>query len=109
MTLRYLRYLDSVSPLSINVIFMSQNQERGRSIYTSRDGSWMVQLSQGRSTIEEPDDYCGDNNLFDQDVITVQIHHLSLSGLSVADAPYKETYALAIHFPESLQYHNSIT
>ncbi len=103
MTLRYLRYLDSVSPLSIKVIFMSQNQERGRSIYTSKDGSWMVQLSQGRSTLEEPDDYCGDNNLYDQDDITVQVHHLSLSGLSVADAPYKETYALAIHFPDSLQ------
>lgn len=103
MTLRYLRYLDSVSPLTIKVIFMSRNQVRERSKYDSKDGTWTVQLSQGRSNIGEHDDYCGDNNLFDLDFITVQLHHITLTGLSVADAPFSETYALAIHFPDSLQ------
>ena len=103
MTLRYLRYLDSVSPLTIKVIFMSRNQVRERSKYDSKDGTWTVQLSQGRSNIGEHDDYCGDNNLFDPDFITVQLHHITLTGLSVADAPFRETYALAIHFPDSLQ------
>ena len=89
---------------------MSRNQVRERSKYDSKDGTWTVQLSQGR-TPGDPDDYCGDNNLYDPDFITVQLHHITLTGLSVADAPFSETYALAIHFPDSLQavYNTSVS
>ena len=82
---------------------MCRDKVRDRAKYDSKDGTWTVQLSQGRSNIGESDDYCGDNNLFAPDDITVQIYHISLKGLSVADAPFSETYALAIHFPDCMQ------
>ena len=68
-----------------------------------KEGSWRIEAFQGRSNINENDDYCGDTNLVDADRITLQIHHIALQGLSVADAPNGKTYVLAFHFPEKLQ------
>lgn len=103
MAIRYLQYLESIGKGRINVIFMSCNQKRNRKLLNVTENGWRVELFQGRSSITEPDNYCGDSNLVNQDTITIQIHHIVLTGLSVADSPNGETYTLAIHFPEKLQ------
>lgn len=103
MAIRYLQYLESIGKGRINVIFMSRNQKRNRKLLNVTENGWRVELFQGRSSITEPDNYCGDSNLVNQDTITIQIHHIVLTGLSVADSPNGETYTLAIHFPEKLQ------
>lgn len=103
MAIRYLQYLESIGKGRINVIFMSFNQKRNRKLLNVTENGWRVELFQGRSSITEPDNYCGDSNLVNQDTITIQIHHIVLTGLSVADSPNGETYTLAIHFPEKLQ------
>ena len=103
MTIRYLQYLDTMGLGKVNVIFMSHNQIRNRKIIEDREDSWRVEAFQGRSKIDEPDNYCGDANLIDADCITLQIHHIALQGLPVKDAPNGETYVLAVHFPEKLQ------
>lgn len=103
MAIRYLQYLESIGKGRINVIFMSHNQKRNRKLLNVTENGWRVELFQGRSSITEPDNYCGDSNLVNQDTITIQIHHIVLTGLSVADSPNGETYTLAIHFPEKLQ------
>lgn len=103
MAIRYLQYLESIGKGRINVIFMSCNQKRNRKLLNVTENGWRVELFQGRSSITEPDNYCGDSNLVNQDTITIQIHHIVLTGLSVTDSPNGETYTLAIHFPEKLQ------
>ena len=103
MTIRYLQYLETMGFGTVNVIFMSHNQIRNRKLLDEREGTWRVEAFQGRSNINESDNYCGDTNLVDADRITLQIHHIALQGLPVADAPNGETYVLAFHFPEKLQ------
>ena len=103
MTIRYLQYLETMGFGTVNVIFMSNNQIRNRKLLDEREGTWRVEAFQGRSNINESDNYCGDTNLVDADRITLQIHHIALQGLPVADAPNGETYVLAFHFPEKLQ------
>jgi hypothetical protein len=103
MTIRYLQYLETMGYGIVNVIFMSHNQIRNRKLLDEKEGSWRIEAFQGRSNINENDDYCGDTNLVDADRITLQIHHIALQGLSVADAPNGKTYVLAFHFPEKLQ------
>ena len=103
MTIRYLQYLDTMGLGTVNVIFMSHNQIRNRKLLDEKEGTWRVETFQGRSNINENDDYCGDTNLVDADHITLQIHHIALQGLPVADAPNGKTYVLAFHFPEKLQ------
>lgn len=112
MAIRYIQYLETIGHTKVKVIFMSCNQIRKRSVNVINDSSWEIKnMFQGRSNINESDNYCGDRNLSDPDEITIQIHHINLSGLSVADAPYSETYALAIHFPKKLQalYYDSVS
>ena len=82
---------------------MSHNQIRNRKLLDEKEGTWRVEAFQGRSNINESDNYCGDTNLIDAERITLQIHHIALQGLPVADAPNGETYVLAFHFPEKLQ------
>ncbi len=104
MAIRYIQYLETIGHTKAKVIFMSCNQIRKRSVNIINDSSWEIKnMFQGRSNINESDNYCGDRNLSDPDEITIQIHHINLSGLSVANAPHSETYALAIHFPKKLQ------
>ena len=103
MTIRYLQYLDTMGLGMVNVIFMSHNQIRNRKLLDEKEGTWRVEAFQGRSNINESDNYCGDTNLVDAERITLQIHHIVLQGLPVADAPNGETYVLAFHFPEKLQ------
>lgn len=103
MTIRYLQYLETMGFGTVNVIFMSHNQIRNRKLLDEKEGTWRVEAFQGRSNINESDNYCGDTNLVDADRITLQIHHIALQGLPVADAPNGETYVLAFHFPEKLQ------
>lgn len=103
MTIRYLQYLETMGLDIVNVLFMSSDQIRCRKLLDEKEGSWRVEAFQGRSTINENDDYCGDTNLIDSERITLQIHHIALQGLSVANAPDGETYVLAFHFPEKLQ------
>lgn len=108
MTIRYLQYLESMGFDFVNVIFMSCNLTRKRTLLDNKEGLWRVEAFQGRSNINEKDDYCGDTNLTDVDHITLQIHHVALQGLSVTDAPKGITYVLAFHFPEKLQaYYNA--
>lgn len=102
MTLRFLSYLESKGPLRIKVIFMSNNKIRERKKMEIDDDLWRVELFQGRSNNSEPDNYIGDINIYDAENVTVQIHHLKVTGLPVSDMPYNETYALAIHFPKRL-------
>lgn len=112
MAIRYIQYLETIGHTKVKVIFMSCNQIRKRSVNVINDSSWEIKnMFQGRSNINESDNYCGDRNLSDPDEITIQIHHINLSGLSVADTPYSETYALAIHFPKKLQalYYDSVS
>ena len=112
MAIRYIQYLETIGHTKVKVIFMSCNQIRKRSVNIINDSSWEIKnMFQGRSNINESDNYCGDRNLSDPDQITIQIHHINLSGLSVADTPYSETYALAIHFPKKLQalYYDSVS
>lgn len=103
MTIRYLQYLESMGLGTVNVIFMSHNEIRNRKLLDEKEGTWRVEAFQGRSNINENDDYCGDTNLFHPEHITLQIHHICLQGLSVADAHNGKTYVLAFHFPEKLQ------
>ena len=103
MVIRYLQYLESIGKGHVNVIFMSSNLKRNRKLLNVTDEGWRVELFQGRSNINEPDNYCGDTNLICNDTITIQIHHINLTGLSVTDAPNGETYTIAIHFPEKFQ------
>lgn len=102
MTLRFLSYLNDGGEDTLRVIFMSKNQIRERGRIDIDDDLWKVELFQGRSNINEKDNYIGDTNIFDKDKITIQIHHLRVTGLSVSDSQYGETYAIAIHFPDRL-------
>lgn len=102
MTLRFLSYLADKQDEVFKVIFMSKNYIRERSKYDVDDDLWQVELFQGRSNINEKDNYIGDTNIFDKDNVTIQIHHIRLTGLPVSETPYSETYAIAVHFPERL-------
>ncbi len=103
MALRYLQYLDSIGKGKIRVIFMSCNQKRSRTrLNVTKDG-WRIELFQGRSNRTEPDNYCGDTNIFFKNEVTIQIHHITLTGLPLQDMANGETYTLTIHFPETLQ------
>lgn len=104
MAIRYIQYLETIGRNEVKVIFMSQDIIRTRSVNHDPNGSWVIKnLFQGRSNISESDNYCGDRNIADPDMITIQIHHINLTGLSVSDVPHSETYALAIHFPKKLE------
>lgn len=102
MTLRFLSYLNDNKKGKYKVIFMSKNQIRERGKEDIGEDLWKVELFQGRSNIDEKDKYIGDINIYDKDSITIQIHHLRVTGLPVVDAQYNETYAIAIHFPDRL-------
>lgn len=102
MTLRFLSYLNDSNNETFKVIFMSKNQIRERGKIDIDDDLWRVELFQGRSNIGEKDKYIGDINIYDNDNITIQIHHLRVTGLSVAESRYSETYAIAVHFPDRL-------
>ena len=102
MTLRFLGYLKESGEQTYKVIFMSKNQIRERGKIDIDDDLWRVELFQGRSNISENDKYIGDTNIYDKDKITIQIHHLRVTGLSVLDSQFSETYAIAIHFPDRL-------
>lgn len=103
MTLRFLSYLNDRGENTLKVIFMSKNQIRERGRIDIDDDLWKVELFQGRSNFNEKDNYIGDTNIYDKDKITIQIHHLQVTGLSVSEFQYSETYAIAIHFPDRLQ------
>lgn len=104
MTMRYIQYLETLGQGEIMVVFMSCNQIRKRSlIEIGRDNEKRVELFQGRSNINEPDNYCGDTNIVSKDRITLQIHHISIEGLPMSEENNKETYALALYFPERLE------
>jgi hypothetical protein len=109
MTLRFLSYLNDSGEHTFKVIFMSKNKIRERGKIDIDDDLWRVELFQGRSNITEKDKYIGDTNIFDKDNITIQIHHIRVTGLSVMESQYSETYALAIHFPERLAAHYNTT
>ena len=102
MTLRFLSYLNDSNNETFKVIFMSKNQIRERGKIDIDDDLWRVELFQGRSNIGEKDKYIGDINIYDNDNITIQIHHLRVTGLSVVESQYSETYAIAVHFPDRL-------
>lgn len=102
MTLRFLGYLSDISQERFKVIFMSKNKIRERGKIEIDEDLWRVELFQGRSSFNEPDQYVGDTNVYDKDNITIQIHHLRITGLPVSENKYNETYAIAIHFPERL-------
>ena len=110
MTLRFLAYLAGNKQEKYKVIFMSRNKIRERGKIDLDDDLWRVELFQGRSNIDEKDQYIGDTNIYDKDVITIQIHHLRITGLPVSETQYCETYAIAIHFPDRLgvQYNATI-
>ncbi len=111
MLIRYLGYLEESSGIAIKVIFMSNNKVRERSCDINEDDSWNVnQLFQGRSNTGESDNYIGDLNLYDNNTITIQIHHLRLKNLQIKDSDKSETYALAIHIPDKIatQYVSSL-
>jgi len=108
MTLRFLGYLNDKKAETFKVVFMSKNKIRERSKIEFDEDLWRVELFQGRSTIDEQDNYIGDTNIFDADHVTIQIHHLLIKGLPISDESYSETYAIAIHFPERLAaYYNT--
>lgn len=109
MTIRYLTFLAENERDSVKVIFMSKNKIRERSKTGEDDGMWSIPLFQGRSNIGEKDNYVGDTNIYDSNVVTIQIHHVRILGLSIEDNPRNETYALAIHFPEKLVAHYCVT
>lgn len=104
MAIRYIQYLETLGHGDIMVVFMSCNNIRKRTLRdtANKDGK-MVPLFQGRSNINEPDNYCGDTNIICSDYITLQIHHLSVEGLPVSEVQNKETYGIALHFPEKLK------
>ena len=110
MTLRFLAYLADNKQEKYKVIFMSRNKIRERGKIDLDDDLWRVELFQGRSNIDEKDQYIGDTNIYDKDDITIQIHHLRITGLPVSETQYSETYAIAIHFPDRLgvQYNATI-
>lgn len=109
MTLRFLGYLKDIQDERIKVIFMSSNQIREREKKEVDEDMWQIPLFQGQSNISEKDNYIGDTNIFDEDNITIQIHHLRIKGLSVSETPYNETYSMAIHFPERIATQYSTT
>lgn len=101
-TIRYLNYLADKTDIHVKVIFMSNNLIRERSMYVIDDDMWSVELFQGRSKLGAPDFYVGDRNIYDTDAITLQIHHLNILGLPIAESSLNETYAIAIYIPEKL-------
>ena len=107
MVIRYMQYLETMGQDTIDVIFMSSDKIRKRSLITKKrangDIDIRVELFQGRSDINEPDDYCGDTNLVSQEKIVLQIHHIRVEGLPISQLKNSETYLLAIHFPEKLE------
>lgn len=103
-TIRYLRYLAGNGTCDAKVIFMSCNEIRERGIIKVDDFLRRVELFQGRNSSRH-DNYVGDTNIFDKDSVILQVHHLQITGLPIAEAPYSETYALAIHIPEKLVAH----
>lgn len=108
ITLRFLSYLADNNNERFKVIFMSKNQIRERGKIDIDDDLWRVELFQGRSNLGERDDYIGDTNIYFKDNVTIQIHHINITGLSVSESQYNETYAIAIHFPERLAtYYNT--
>jgi hypothetical protein len=82
---------------------MSRDILRGRTVTLQKGTVWHVELFQGRNTQDETEFYCGDTNLYDKKDITVQIHHLKLKGIPLAEYDSNETYAIAIHLPDRLQ------
>lgn len=109
VTLRFLSYLENNKQERFKVIFMSNNKIRERGKIEIDEDLWKVELFQGRSNIGEKDNYIGDTNIYDKDCITIQIHHLNITGLPVSEVLYSETYAIAIHFPERLAVQYNIT
>lgn len=103
MSLRYFQYLQTVEDYNVKVIFMSRDILRGRTVTLQKGTVWHVELFQGRNTQDETEFYCGDTNLYDKKDITVQIHHLKLKGIPLAEYDSNETYAIAIHLPDRLQ------
>lgn len=101
-TIRYLNYLADKTDIHVKVIFMSNNLIRERSLYVIDDDMWRVELFQGRSKLGAPNFYIGDRNIYDTDAIILQIHHLNILGLTIAESSLSETYAIAIHIPEKL-------
>ena len=110
MIMRYLAYLSEQGNKTIKVIFMSKGEIRERRKIKVNDDLWRVELFQGRSNINEPDNYIGDTNLYDQNHITLQIHHIRIKDMPVANVGDNETYAIAIHIPDKLatQYYTTI-
>lgn len=109
MTLRFLGYLDDNKQERFKVVFMSKNIIRERKKIDVDEDLWRVELFQGRSNVGERDNYIGDINIYVQDSITIQIHHIKVTGLPVSESQYSETYAIAVHFPEKLAAQYSAT
>lgn len=104
LAIRYIQYLETLGQGEIMTLFMSCNNLRKRTLRGTANGDGkMVPLFQGRSNINEPDNYCGDTNIISSDHITLQIHHIIVEGLPISEAQNKETYAIALHFPEKLK------
>ena len=102
--IRYIQYLETLGQGEIMTVFMSCNNIRKRTLRDTANGDGkMVPLFQGRSNINEPDNYCGDTNIISSDHITLQVHHIIVEGLPISEAHNKETYAIAMHFPEKLK------
>ena len=89
---------------------MSKGEIRERRKIKVNDDLWRVELFQGRSNINEPDNYIGDTNLYDPNHITLQVHHIRIKDIPVANVGENETYAIAIHIPDKLatQYYTTI-
>ena len=109
MLIRYLGYLADIGHEAVKVIFMSKDAIRERSKIEIDNDLWRVEAFQGRSRINEPDNYVGDTNIYDPEIITVQIHHIRIKGLPVSESAHAETYVLTVHVPERLatQYHTT--
>lgn len=104
MAIRYIQYLETLGHDKIMTVFMSCNNIRSRTLRNaSNQDEKMVPLFQGRSNINEPDNYCGDTNIVCKDHITLQIHHICIDGLPISGTFNNETYAIALYFPEKLK------
>lgn len=103
LLIRYLQYLNIEGSQNVEIIFMSHDLVRHRSVKQIQDGLYEVKnLYQGRSNISEPDNYCGDRNIKSQETITLQIHHIDLQDLPVSYASFRETYTLCVSIPPRL-------
>lgn len=103
-TIRYMRYLAAQENNPLRFVYFIQmawdSVPRTRSFdFETKRFAANTRLFAGPSSATDSTDYPGDDKIFEEDSITIQLHHIEFKGGIETGFP-KTAYTLAINYPE---------